>query len=83
MKKRGRPFGSKHGPEALAKISQANRERWKDPEYRARHLPRLNAIRPPRVRPPLGTPECRLYDKIARYAGPAAARSLNLKGTAP
>lgn len=81
----GRPKGSKQSPEAIEKMRQANVARWKDPAYRARHVARLKAMQPEavklaaevkRCRPPMGTPEYRLYTKIARELGVEVARSL-------
>jgi hypothetical protein len=74
--------------EARAKVGRASAERWKDPEYRARHLPALLAAQPLgtkagiakwRVRPPKGTPEYRVYTKVARELGIEAARALQFK----
>lgn len=78
--------GHKHSQEVIEKIRATSQERWRDPEYRARHLVYLqeaakkglaasNAVR--RCRPPEGTPEAKLYEKVRRALGVEAARSLN------
>jgi hypothetical protein len=78
----GRPKGSKQSPEARAKISAALRERWKNPEYRAfirsLHLGGGNYRTPEyrakmTTRPPAGTPERKVFDKVAQILGAAAA----------
>lgn len=85
--RRGPPDGWQHSPEGRASISAAMRERWKNPEYRS-FIASLHAGAQPyrneeyRAKisaaltklPPRGTPERRLFDKLARVLGAKAAR---------
>lgn len=82
----GRPKGTPQSPEARAKISAAMRHRWQNPEYRAfiRSLHegaasyrtpeyRAKMAKAKATRPPAGTPERRLFDKLARVLGARVA----------
>lgn len=70
----GWPKGSRHTPEARARMSEANRRRWADPEFHRRMYPkacvsaalgRASKFQPP----PRGTPEYRLYSKLRDVLG--------------
>lgn len=72
--------GYKRSAEQRARISECNRQRWRDPEQRAHFLEALakaRANRPKAFRPPKGTPEYRRYMKLCEVLGaPEARRAL-------
>lgn len=75
-----RARGWKHSEEAKAKIAEARRCRWQDPEYRERMIPALRQATANsmvgRFRAPDRTSsEGRLYVKRRRVLGPEAARA--------
>jgi hypothetical protein len=77
-----------HTEEAKAKSGAAARQRWADPEYRARMLPHLRrataASMATRIKPPKrGTPEYRDYRKIRENLGPHEAHKLLMASPAP
>lgn len=47
--------GSKHSAEARAKMSRKSAAKWQDPEYRARMLPKLRALKPTGAGRPRGS----------------------------
>lgn len=77
----GKPGASgwKHSPEVCARLSERNRQRWRDPAYREAHLAQLQAAREasiakrPKI-PPRKTPEYRQYRKLLTILGPTEAR---------
>lgn len=78
LKSYGKPGGINKGarasPETRARLSQVNRERWRDPAYRAKMLPHILRIgelgRAKAFRsPPRGTPEHKTYRKLIRVLG--------------
>lgn len=80
----GRPRGTKQPPEAIEKTRQATIRRLQNPEYRARQLANLMAARfkdvatsnaQRRIRPPKGTREHWLYEKIRQILGVEVARA--------
>ncbi len=79
-----RPRGWRQSEEAKAKIREAVRARWRDPEYRERQSARLRAQQPLAIQAakkvwslkyPRGTPERNQYEKIREILGAAAARA--------
>lgn len=80
-------FGHRHSAETKELMGRKSAERWRDPEYRARHLPRLLAMQAEASKkgaavqaaqsslPPKGTPERRHYLKVQKYLGTEAARA--------
>ncbi len=80
FRKRG-PFpGWKHTQETRDRISAALVERWKNPAYKAAHVAKLAKARAVLLggcfrRPPKGTQEYRLYNKLCEELGPERARA--------
>lgn len=77
----GRKRGSKQSPETIEKIRQSMIKRWQDPEFRARHLPRLSAMQKKAASlrfkpPPEGTPARKGYIKVRAILGIEVARGL-------
>jgi hypothetical protein len=77
-----------HTDEAKAKSGAAARQRWADPEYRARMLPHLRrataASMATRIKPPKrGTPEHSVYRKIRENLGLHEAHKLLMASPAP
>jgi hypothetical protein len=85
-----RPSGTvravKRSPEVAEKISRTLKQRWQEPEFRARHLPHLLSIQSAGGKvcaakrsagiPAIGTEQRRTYRKVRSILGPDAARSL-------
>lgn len=76
---RGRPRAP-FSPETRAKLSASQHRNWANPEYRARLLKAIRAAserktsyKPPI--PPYGTSDRRVFEKIRRIIGTAAARA--------
>lgn len=77
-----------HTPEAKAKTGEASRQRWADPEYRARMMSHLQkataASAAARIKPPeRGTPAFRAYRKIRDNLGLAEAHKLLMASPGP
>ncbi len=77
--KAGSRPGWQHTPETLARMSEALRQRWARPGYRETHGQHIHQARAAYLqkrfrRPPKGTQEHRLYNKLCEALGPEQAR---------
>lgn len=78
MSKAGRPKGTPQSAEAKAKIAAAVRARWSGPERKTLHAAaaaNLESWRANRRRPLSSTEQGRLFLKIAKELGAAAAHA--------